>query len=158
MALVEAIKVIVPAEGLIHVAALPVPGRGHLVDHGAVVENREIETRSVPRDQRGREAFDPLEEAADHLAFRRVGLADGPDLEPIDAAHGDRDHGHPVQVMAQEVGSACFLAPQGGHGLDHVVVAQALQAIEPAGALDIRHRFDIENEYGHQSGNTPEDR
>jgi len=54
-----------------------------------------------------------------------------------------------VQVVAQEVGLASLLAALVEHDARHIRVRQAVEAVELATGLDVRHRLDVENKNIH---------
>ena len=55
-----------------------------------------------------------------------------------------------MQVMAQELGVARLLAALGEHRPRHVLVVEALEAVEPAAGFGVGDGFDVEREYVHK--------
>ena len=90
----------------------------------------------------------PSKKRCDELRLGRARLAQAPHLEAIAAAQhaGDRDHA--VLLERQEVAAAA-LAVQREHRLRHLLIAQALEAVEPPAEVDVRHGLDIEHERVH---------
>ena len=146
---VIAAQVIVVAKAGVVVARLPVARRLHARLERAVVEHRQVEAATVPGHQVRRVLVDAVEEARDQLRFRGLQVAERPDPQLLAAAQHAGDRDHPMLLERQEI-AAAFLAAQRVHGLRHLRIVQALEAVEAPAELHVRHGLDVEHQGVHR--------
>ena len=142
----EAVDVVVVAEGLVLVAQLPEARAAHAMDERPVVEHRDVEAFAVPGDELRHLALDRVEEARDRRFLVALGLADREDLDAFVVARDAGDHDHAVQVRRQEVvarrGAALLERDLG----DFRVRQFGRQVVEPPDAGAVGNRLDVEGE------------
>ena len=149
MPLVISIEIVVEAK--VGIAGLEVAARAHPVVERPVDKEGEVESPSVPGDERRHPEIHQPEERFDEFLLARFRGAEGPDPDvgvlpgPRPAAQHAGHRHHPVQVQAQEP-AAALLHPELAHGLGGARIVEALEPVQPPARLDVGHRLDIERE------------
>ena len=115
----------------------------------AVVQHRHVEAGTVPRHEHGREAIEAVEEALHDLLLRGFLVAEAEDREPVATAQHARDRDYALLRRRQEV-AAADLPLLREHHLGDGRVVQILEIVQAPAELDVRHRFDVENEGVHR--------
>src|SRR5262249_35444682 len=139
--------VVVTKRGVL-VPGLPVARGLDAGAQGAVLQHRQVETRSIPGDQVGGELVDTVIEALDQLGLRRARIPEAPPTQAVAAAQHTGDGDDPVLLEAEEL-PAGHIPAQGEHGFGDLLVAESFEAVQAAAELDVGDRFDVEDENVH---------
>src|SRR5438552_14369681 len=152
MAGVEPRKVVVEAEIAVVVAPIPVTRRADAMHERAILEHRKIECSAIPRYELRRVAFDSVEEAPDQLGLRVAQLAERPYGQRGAVAQNTAHGNHAMQIQRWKF-AAGRRTPIIAVPREHVFVANLRRNIvDPANAIDIGHRFNVESEDRRHAG------
>src|SRR5258708_18649609 len=99
----EAAQVVAVPETTVAVAGFPVARGRHTVQKTAVMQYRQVESRTVPRHQIPSELFQSIEKALDQVLFRRAFLPETPHPQRVPRTHPHRDRDPPMLLVGQEI-------------------------------------------------------
>src|SRR5690606_36409534 len=125
---------------------VPVPRRHDAMHQGPVVEDRQVESRTIPADKSRGVMLHGLEKLLDQRGLGIARLSQGTDAQAIIVPEDTAYDGNLLQVQGQEIMPDSFPARSKGTFGNLIVRQFAPPAVEGMQALNIRYGFQVKDQ------------